>query len=122
MQRPSGLHSVDDHSCQGAHIALRVFVHHFLHVVHAALGIALVELCHTVEEDELVADLFARNQLIPPEEYTAFVEAGNYSVAHIVGFASLINIDPGIVLGRLQKDNYVSYSSHTQLKKHYVIE
>lgn len=76
----------------------------------------------TSEEDERAADLFARNQLIPPEEYAAFVEAGNYSAAHIVGFASLINIDPGIVLGRLQKDNYVSYSSHTQLKKHYVIE
>ena len=55
MQFSSGVHSVYNHSCQCAHFALRVFVHHGLHVVYATFGVTAVQLCHTVEENELVA-------------------------------------------------------------------
>ena len=47
--------------------------------------------------------------LIPHEQYRQFVEAGRFDIMNIEAFASRINRDPGIVLGRLLNDKKVSY-------------
>ena len=53
--------------------------------------------------------------------YTSFINKKSFSKSSIIEFAQLINIDEGIVLGRLQKDGYVPYSSYNSLKKKYIL-
>ena len=38
---------------------------------------------------------------------------------NITTYSSLIGIDPGILVGRLQKENYIPYNSYNHLKKKY---
>lgn len=67
------------------------------------------------EEEE--ADRFARDTLIPPDDYARFVEAAVFSEAAIRSFANQLNIAPGIVVGRLQRDDKVARSHFRGLKK-----
>lgn len=90
------------------------------------------ELCHIMEghinnieatsdDQERAADLYARDILISPSDYHSFTQAANYSKIEIVEFANRINIAPGIVLGRLQKENLVPYNRYHELKVQYQI-
>lgn len=75
----------------------------------------------TSNEEEYKADEFARNILISPEDYNHFVIANDFSKAAIFAFANQINILPGIIVGRLQKENIIPYNWHTDLKNQYRI-
>lgn len=61
---------------------------------------------------ETEADAFARDVLIPPVEYSAFVAHGDYSQTSITRFAEKIAIHPGIVTGRLQHDRVLPMNVH----------
>ena len=74
------------------------------------------------ETEERQADLFAEDNLIQPDLYKAFIEASNFTKVSILSFANNIAVDSGIVLGRLQKEGYVKYSSFNELKKQYEIK
>jgi addiction module HigA family antidote len=67
------------------------------------------------------ADSFARDILIPPQKYNEFLSEGIFTENAIKAFAESIEIDPCIVLGRLQKENLVPYSWLNSLKKKYEI-
>ncbi|MFI3140784.1 MAG: XRE family transcriptional regulator [Clostridia bacterium] len=73
------------------------------------------------DENEISADVYARDTLILPNDYSCFVEKSNFSKDEILEFSKKIGIHPGIVLGRLQKDNYVLFNYHTELKDKYII-
>ena len=73
----------------------------------------------TSEQDELDADEFSKEILIPYNQYSAFVEHKDFSKSSIITFAKKVGIDSGIVVGRLQKDGYIGYSWHNDLKKKY---
>jgi len=75
----------------------------------------------TSEEDELKADEFAKEQLIPSEQFKQFTARNSFGKADIVSFARQIEVDPGIVVGRLQKDGYIEFSWHNDLKTKYMI-
>lgn len=75
----------------------------------------------TTDEDEKEADNFAKHILIPKTQFDDFVEKGLFSSNSIIEFADNINIDAGIVVGRLQKDGFIKYSWHNDLKKQYDI-
>lgn len=75
----------------------------------------------TTEEQEKLADQYARDTLIPMDLYSAFVRQGNMSEQAIVCFAKVVGVAPCIVLGRLQKENLVPYNWHRNLKIHYQI-
>jgi HTH-type transcriptional regulator/antitoxin HigA len=89
------------------------------------------ELCHVIEghifddenraEQEGIADTFAQDVLIPEKDYREFISRNDLRKTAIVSFARAIGIAPGIVLGRLQKDNFVRYSAYTELKGKYEI-
>ena len=64
------------------------------------------------EDEEEEADIFARNKLIPPVAFKAFIQRGIFTYAEIVGFAGEIGVAPGIVLGRLQHDGILPYKHH----------
>src|SRR5207245_6818730 len=59
------------------------------------------------EEYEKEADRFARDTLVPRSPYVEFVERQAFSCGGIEKLAELLDIAPGIVLGRLQRDRHV---------------
>lgn len=75
----------------------------------------------TLEEDERNADEFAKDCLIPSEPFKQFTARNSFGKADIINFASQIEIAPGIVVGRLQKDGYIEFSWHNDLKTKYMI-
>ncbi len=81
-------------------------------------GIASALKLGKLEQD---ADDFAANTLINPADYARFLEKGTFTTAAVSAFASEIGIQPGIVVGRLQRDGYLEFSQLNQLKQHYEI-
>lgn len=75
----------------------------------------------TSDSDEAAADAFARDTLIPQDAFTNFVEKQSFTKEMIVAYASVIGIDPGIVVGRLQKEGFIDFSWHNDLKTKYEI-
>lgn len=75
----------------------------------------------TTEEDELDADDFARQVLIPDDQFKKFVSKNIFTKESIRYFARHIGIDSGIVVGRLQKEGYIQYNWHNDLKTKYEI-
>jgi HTH-type transcriptional regulator / antitoxin HigA len=69
--------------------------------------------------EELVADQFARDALIPPESYASFVTQADFSAQAARTFASEIGISPGIVAGRLQREGRIGPDKLTFLKQRY---
>lgn len=69
-----------------------------------------------IEEDE--ADRFAQDRLIPAASWAAFQPA-SLSEQVIQDFARLVGIHPGIVLGRLQKEERVPWNRLNHLQARY---
>jgi HTH-type transcriptional regulator/antitoxin HigA len=63
-------------------------------------------------ELEREADAFAGEALIPAAAYSVFAVAGDFSMAAIGRFAASIQIDPGIVTGRLRHDRRLPLTIH----------
>ncbi|MBF4693122.1 helix-turn-helix domain-containing protein [Fusibacter ferrireducens] len=92
---------------------------HELH--HIISGhISNVEETTPIEEND--SDIFAQDTLISPTDFDDFVKTGNFSKESIFSFANKISISPGIVLGRLQKENYIPYDRFNDVKEKYEIE
>lgn len=77
----------------------------------------LNEVIISLEEDQEIdckeqeANEFARNLFIPKDEYESFVRRGDLSGKSIELFAAKNRILPGILVGRLQHDNYIDMAS-----------
>jgi len=67
------------------------------------------------KEDE--ADQFARNILINKKDYQKFIQSNNFNKKSVLNFANSQNIHPGIVVGRLQHDQYIKYAWLHDLKE-----
>lgn len=91
--------------------------HEMCHVIRGHIG----ELSRTTTQQEDEADSFARDTLIPQEQYNVFVEGNCFTRECINNFANGVGIASGIVLGRLQKENYVQYNCLNDLKTQYQI-
>jgi HTH-type transcriptional regulator/antitoxin HigA len=89
-------------------------IHHVIagHISHAE-GMTIKE--------EAEADDFAKNTLIEQMAFDSFIESHCYTKTCIIAFANRIDISPGIVLGRLQKENYIPYSQLNEIKEKYEI-
>ncbi len=77
-------------------------------------------------EKEQEADEFARNRLIPLRQYESFLRfhgGGDlprklrFSKDDIVRFAQLVQVSPGVVVGRLQHEGWLPYSHCNELKQ-----
>ena len=89
--------------------------HELGHIIHGHIS----SFADINENNELEANYFAQNTLIPTEKYREFLERNDFSKGEIQYFANIIGIAPGIILGRLQKENYIPYSWHNELKVMY---
>lgn len=63
------------------------------------------------------ADEFARNILIPKDQYNQFLSHNKFYKQDIINFSNKIGIAPGIVVGRLQYDGIIKHEWHNDLKK-----
>jgi len=68
------------------------------------------------QEQEDEASRFAADTLIPPEEYSKFTQDRRFYPEDIVAFSERTNVDPGIVVGRLQYDGHLDPSWHNNLR------
>jgi HTH-type transcriptional regulator / antitoxin HigA len=69
-----------------------------------------------IEEE---ADDFAKDNLIPKNVLKDFIDKNELTIESITKFAKTVNIDPGIVVGRLQHDHFISYNQLSDLRKKY---
>jgi len=74
-----------------------------------------------LEELERDADDFSRDFLISPVDYKKFVQTFDFSDAAVVAFAQRIHVHPGIVVGRLQRDQLVKFSQLNHLRQKYQV-
>jgi len=84
--------------------------HEIGHIINGDYGISFEK---ETGKQELAADLFAEDSLIPRDKYNEFVSNRRFTLNDIVCFADTINRDPGIVLGRLQNDGLVGFDDWT---------
>ncbi len=77
-------------------------------------------MCKTPGQEEVEANAFASEMLIPPRELGAFYgRADHRSEKAIKRFAKHIGISEGIVVGRMQHDKRIPWSWHNSLKIKY---
>ncbi|HEY4266947.1 MAG TPA: helix-turn-helix domain-containing protein [Galbitalea sp.] len=69
--------------------------------------------------DEQVANRVARDILLPGAEFTAFVAARDFSRPAVMAFAASLKVSPGVVVGRLHRDNLVPWRSLNDLRRFY---
>ena len=86
--------------------------HELGHIIHGHIMNPLDE----ADVRETEADTYAMNTLIPVDKYEAFIARRGFNKSDIEYFSKIIDIAPGIVLGRLQKENYVPYNQLHELK------
>lgn len=70
-----------------------------------------------VDSSEQKANQTAKDLLIPRKDYAAFVALGAFGEAEVREFARRQDIAPGIVVGRLQREDLVKRSHLNGLKK-----
>lgn len=92
----------------------------FMHELHHIIKDHMNPQGETSLEQEDEADVFARDTLIPPTEYKKLL-CQPMNKENIVLFAKEIGIDPGIVVGRLQKERAIQFNWYNELKTHYQI-
>lgn len=69
---------------------------------------------------EDAADAFAGNALLHPEDYRSFIErTTSFTLSEISGFAKTQNVPPYVVIGRLQKEEYIPWSRFAKYKPRY---
>lgn len=71
------------------------------------------------KDDEIAADQFAKDTLISQKDFKMFIKQGIFTEESICAFSKQINIDPGITVGRLQKEGYIEFSWYNTLKVKY---
>lgn len=84
--------------------------HEIGHIINGDYGISFEK---ETGIQEAAADKFAEDSLIPLEKYKQFTIKRQFQLEDIKRFASEIERDPGIVLGRLQKDGLVAFDDWT---------
>ena len=87
--------------------------HEIAHILNGDYTAKFVDFDSANSAAEIKADKFARDFLIPPEEYMSFIqEHHDIRWVDIEQFAEQIKVKPFIVLGRLQKDQILDWSDY----------
>ncbi len=76
----------------------------------------------TSDEDEKDADSFAGEMLIPSKALNQFIREGKYDITALSRFAEQVDVDVGILVGRLQHDRVINYSQFNNLRKIYQLD
>lgn len=94
--------------------------HEIGHIVNGDIGSKTKFIDNGNDNDkEKAADIFAANMLLNPESYKDFINKADFSLKAIMEYASSQNVMPYIVIGRLQKENYLKYNAFSKYKLRY---
>ena len=94
--------------------------HEIAHIINGDIKQKLlVDYSFVENEIEKKANQMASNILINSDSYQDFIEKEDFSLPSINKFANDQNVKNFIVIGRLQKDNYLKYSSYNGEKARY---
>lgn len=69
--------------------------------------------------DEDVANKVARDALIPPAEFGAFLATGDFSRPAVLSFSGRVGVSAGVVVGRLHRDKVVAWDALNDLRRFY---
>ncbi|EAH0903763.1 helix-turn-helix domain-containing protein [Listeria monocytogenes] len=95
------------------------FFHELAHILKHKKEPFITTQQYRVSEVEKEADNFAASVLLPPDKYGDFIKENDFSKSSIVKFARIMEVHPGIVVGRLQKEGYIEYYQFNDLKVRY---
>lgn len=85
--------------------------HEIGHLLNGDLTTRFVDFESVKAEIEDKADSYARNTLLDPSLYRAFIAEGNYTaLKEIKKFARTVGVPHWVVVGRLHKDEYLDWS------------
>lgn len=95
--------------------------HELGHLLLHGRGTIFIERTHDGNgEPEQQADAFARDYLLPPTDYAAFVQRADWSRVAIRAFAREQGIAPSVVVGRLQHDGHIPHSNLNDLRSRFM--
>ncbi|MBI5115920.1 HigA family addiction module antidote protein [Candidatus Poribacteria bacterium] len=100
------------------------FFHEAGHIIRHGKKRVFVEINESNKSDEeMEADRFARDTLIPPDEFRLFTSCGRmFSKAAVVEFACRIEVAPSIVVGRLQHEGLIPHTHLNALRTQFTIK
>jgi HTH-type transcriptional regulator/antitoxin HigA len=94
--------------------------HEIAHILNGDYKIRFVDFDSVQNEVESRADSFAGDVLIDPQLYRQFVHTNRYpSWSDIEELAFMAQVQPFIVLGRLQKDDVLEWSDYSEKVVYY---
>lgn len=91
--------------------------HETAHVLKHGHSEVLAALDDAQDEREIEANTWAENHLIPEEAWRGFLRGGAFSLDGIQKFAAEVGVVPGVVVGRLQREGYLSTTNGNHLKR-----
>lgn len=97
------------------------FFHEACHVLEHKTSAIYLDAASDADGDpeEVRANEFSSDFLIPSKEYAAFLTDWDKSLREVGQFAEHIGVAPGIVVGRLQHDRRLQFTQGNQLKKRF---
>lgn len=95
-------------------------LHEVGHILNGDYGISLQD----ENDNEDIINKYAEDKLIPANLYNDFIHHNDFTISSIKRFAKSINRDPGIIVGRLEKDEIIKYGNKNveALKRKYSID
>lgn len=88
--------------------------HEIAHILNGDYKTRFVDFDSVQGKAEQLADQYARDILIAPEKYRQFILSRDCtSWERIEAFAETVGVEPFIVLGRLQNDEYLDWSEYS---------
>ena len=96
--------------------------HEIGHIVNgdiSKVGVYIDTIEGNDEAKENAADMFARDALLNATDYKLFVARGDYSIGAIESFARTQRVAPYVIIGRLQKEERISYAMYNDYKLRY---
>ena len=89
--------------------------HEIAHVLYGDYSARFIDFDSVQNEAEARANRFAGDKLIDPDEYRDFIRARSCTEwKEIEEFANRVQVQPYIVLGRLQNDGILDWSDYTE--------
>ena len=88
--------------------------HEIAHFINGDSKQKFIDFESTENSRESKADTFAQNALIEKSAYQDFIRVHNFTLNSIRTFSKTQNILPAILIGRLQKENYLKWNEYTE--------
>ncbi|NCB43813.1 MAG: addiction module antidote protein, HigA family [Clostridia bacterium] len=93
--------------------------HEIGHILNDDIKGKFIDFDSTKTDIEGNADAFARDILLDANDYKSFVIESNFALESLKAFAKTQKVEPFIVIGRLQKEGYLSYKDFYKEKTRY---